>query len=501
MASADDFLKIFQFAAGLTSGFGAASARERESRRAEQLQAMQLLQRQGDRFVQVPDTDVEPPRGLFARSFGVPPTSRATGAPLFQVGQSSFAPAPPERFPSLSESLGAMFPGGAPAAQAGASAAPVVTDEVQAQQTVDALRQEPRFQTGLVTPPAPAARRVGASVGAGGVLTSDEVLNDPVIRVLLQQTPRTVQERDNALLAVANRIEELKTTRVKQRREQSQAARPLTTDIVKAFRLSPPTPELRAQFEAARQANDVEGLQDVLAQIPDEQGSQRGATEANFALQAAKGDPLKALALMRKQRTASQAVTNISLGEKKEAQKAQQQVTANIVTQDIARVLGVMEIAELPTTGAVGSFLTRVPGTAASNVKFLLDSVKANVGFERLNQMRLASPTGGALGQVTERELGFLQATLGSLDQAQTQDQFIFNLKRIHDQFLDTVHGAGNGPTRLLQPVTIPGTSQTATPGQATLTVQGKTILRSQLTPAHVDQMTPDELNAYLGAQ
>ena len=53
--------------------------------------------------------------------------------------------------------------------------------------------------------------------------------------------------------------------------------------------------------------------------------------------------------------------------------------------------------------------------------------------------MREASPTGGALGQVSERELDLLMATLSSLDQAQTQEQFIQSLDQIEKRYVDIV--------------------------------------------------------------
>ena len=51
-----------------------------------------------------------------------------------------------------------------------------------------------------------------------------------------------------------------------------------------------------------------------------------------------------------------------------------------------------------------------VPGTEAQATAAKLDTIKANIGFDKLQKMRDASPTGGALGQVSERELGFLQS-------------------------------------------------------------------------------------------
>lgn len=63
-------------------------------------------------------------------------------------------------------------------------------------------------------------------------------------------------------------------------------------------------------------------------------------------------------------------------------------------------------------------------GTNARNVQALLDSIGGNIAFDRLSRMRAESPTGGALGNVTERELTLLQSTVASLDKAQSDEQF-----------------------------------------------------------------------------
>ncbi len=63
-------------------------------------------------------------------------------------------------------------------------------------------------------------------------------------------------------------------------------------------------------------------------------------------------------------------------------------------------------------------------GSASSNAQAQLETLKAQVAFQTLQDMRNASKTGGALGQVTERELAMLQNALVPLEQAQSYDQF-----------------------------------------------------------------------------
>jgi hypothetical protein len=107
-----------------------------------------------------------------------------------------------------------------------------------------------------------------------------------------------------------------------------------------------------------------------------------------------------------------------------------------------------MDKAILPTTGSAGNVVSMVGGTAAHDLSKLLDTVKANAGFQELAKMRAASPTGAALGSVTERELALLQATVGNLEQSQSEDQLKDNLRRVKNTYLDIVHGEGKGPAR-----------------------------------------------------
>jgi hypothetical protein len=131
-----------------------------------------------------------------------------------------------------------------------------------------------------------------------------------------------------------------------------------------------------------------------------------------------------------------------------ETKESQQQQAADIVTQDIDRALALADSATIPTTGIVGSFVKDIGGTAANDTRALLDTIKANVGFDKLQQMRASSPTGGALGSITEGELKLLSSVLGNLEQSQSKDQFKANLGRLKEIYLDVIHGPGNRPGR-----------------------------------------------------
>lgn len=128
--------------------------------------------------------------------------------------------------------------------------------------------------------------------------------------------------------------------------------------------------------------------------------------------------------------------------------KAQQ----GVMMQDIDTAIN---MAEQGGTG-IGSYMSLVPGSGAHDLSATLDTIKANVGFDKLQAMREASPTGGALGQVSERENVLLQSTLGALAQTQSKEQFISNLQRLkgivserqalREQAFQTDFGQGGQP-------------------------------------------------------
>ena len=128
-----------------------------------------------------------------------------------------------------------------------------------------------------------------------------------------------------------------------------------------------------------------------------------------------------------------------------EGAAAEQKKYADIVIDDIDRVIGMVEGADWPITG-IFSGSQAIPGTPAHNAAKLIETIRANVGFDRLQAMRDASPTGGALGQVSENENALMQATLGNLALSQDEDQFLYNMRRVKETYLDIIHGPGNRP-------------------------------------------------------
>lgn len=82
-------------------------------------------------------------------------------------------------------------------------------------------------------------------------------------------------------------------------------------------------------------------------------------------------------------------------------------------------------------TAGAGSLLANVPATDARNFAAELDTLKANIAFGELTAMREASKTGGALGQVSNIELGLLQSALGALDPGQSPENLKAQLDKV----------------------------------------------------------------------
>jgi hypothetical protein len=97
------------------------------------------------------------------------------------------------------------------------------------------------------------------------------------------------------------------------------------------------------------------------------------------------------------------------------------------------------------TTGVGGLIMSLKPGSTAKDMRANLDTLTADAAFTSLQAMRDASKTGGALGQVSERELTLLGAAVRSLDANQSDEQLVGNIKeyvRLRNQSMARIREA-----------------------------------------------------------
>ncbi|MBR9900406.1 MAG: hypothetical protein GYB19_10150 [Rhodospirillales bacterium] len=131
--------------------------------------------------------------------------------------------------------------------------------------------------------------------------------------------------------------------------------------------------------------------------------------------------------------TSARERAKMDLEQPEKAKKARQTMQAlerqwDVVDSTIDQVMASLDGS---TAGFFGNMIGVVPGTDAYDVDKQIDTIKANIGFDRLQEMRENSPTGGALGAVSELELKLLQSVKGSLDQGQSPEQLKANLADI----------------------------------------------------------------------
>ena len=94
-------------------------------------------------------------------------------------------------------------------------------------------------------------------------------------------------------------------------------------------------------------------------------------------------------------------------------------------------------------TGLLGAVAAYNPANANAEVYRQVEVLTSNAKVENLNAMRAASPTGGALGSVTERELQMLADRSGALDPA--SPNFLRDLDDYERTLLRVVHGNDAG--------------------------------------------------------
>lgn len=91
-------------------------------------------------------------------------------------------------------------------------------------------------------------------------------------------------------------------------------------------------------------------------------------------------------------------------------------------------------------TGIVGAATSWLPTSNAYRLDGLLTMIKANIGFDKLADMRAKSPTGGALGQVSNLEIGLLQSVWADLRQGNRPEDLEYNLKKLQYHYNNLIH-------------------------------------------------------------
>jgi hypothetical protein len=128
--------------------------------------------------------------------------------------------------------------------------------------------------------------------------------------------------------------------------------------------------------------------------------------------------------------------------EQEAKQKQQLALESSIGTADAMNeaIGGAKEILQDPytfTSGLVGKTMSAINAPARTTLEGYIDTLKANLSFEELKAMKAASPTGGALGAISENELRLLGSTVASLNPNMPRDKLLENINKIEKKYAE----------------------------------------------------------------
>ena len=140
-----------------------------------------------------------------------------------------------------------------------------------------------------------------------------------------------------------------------------------------------------------------------------------------------------------------------------EARKQQQGSFVNEFVNTASETLKMIpNLPDSPIGAKLGSILGGVlPGTETGRVVSRLGTLKANLALDKINQLREASPTGGAAGNMTVQEWPLFMQEFGSLDAAENKQDLEARLKNASVKLFNRVNGTPEQRTAALKDGTI----------------------------------------------
>lgn len=82
-----------------------------------------------------------------------------------------------------------------------------------------------------------------------------------------------------------------------------------------------------------------------------------------------------------------------------------------------------------------------LPGTAAYNAKWMIRTLQAKGAFDKLQEIRDNSKTGGAVGQLSDDERRALSDSMAQLEQSLNYEMLRYNLVQFRARYLDAAYG------------------------------------------------------------
>lgn len=172
--------------------------------------------------------------------------------------------------------------------------------------------------------------------------------------------------------------------------------------------------------------------------------AQQAAILAQMRQRAAAGAPTRDLEIQLEQLQGQRqalAENAQAAGQRQEAALSGAPQTVNVL-ETVQDLRDLIEQNPDRTTGLMGSILGNMPGSAAFDARATRDTIGANLAFAELAAMRATSPTGGALGSITERELDLLQSTVANLNLDQSPEAVLAALGDVETRYQNMLRRA-----------------------------------------------------------
>ncbi len=287
----------------------------------------------------------------------------------------------------------------------------------KAQQALEELRNSKRMQTLLTYDSLPDEQKpafVMDTVREMQMRGEDTTGMDKIINMPLPQQKAFVK----ATIDAAQRMGQLEP-------EGGTATAPSAVREYQFFQTL--TPEEKETFLKIKRSTPSAKLVEV--------GGRKGVMDAGGNVQylTTVEEETKAAAGMEAATTEAAETTKAEIKREESAparQAAAQKTIAEIDT--MMRKIGQAQEGATPLSTGLGSYSAFIRGTPAFVLNEDLETIRNNLSNQALMQMRLSSPTGGGVGQVTEREWTRLGTLVASLAQGLPDDVLKRNLEEIY---------------------------------------------------------------------
>jgi len=122
----------------------------------------------------------------------------------------------------------------------------------------------------------------------------------------------------------------------------------------------------------------------------------------------------------------------------------QSRIKMGTTLQNIQLNVNELEDGGLPMTGPVGVGLGLIPATPQADFQNRTQQITTSAALNELQRMRENSPTGGAVGQLTDAEREAIGMSVTSLNNSSSQEEYLRQAKNFRQQMLDIAFKGSN---------------------------------------------------------